>query len=173
MLDPPADEERIVAERTQVASGSPYEEMVGFSRAVRVGAHAYVAGTAPVWPDGEVDPDPAAQARRCWEIALDALARVGGEPRHVVRTRQFLTPAADPDAVAAVHGRSSARCARRARCWWWPRCSTPLGGGGRAGRRHRRRLTAPDRSARPRQVSPAPGDTLPCGDVGPTDQEPG
>ena len=104
MLDTPADEERIVAERTQVASGSPYEETVGFSRAVRVGAHAYVAGTAPVWPDGEVDPDPAVQAHRCWEIALDALARVGGEPRHVVRTRQFLTPAADPDAVAAVHG---------------------------------------------------------------------
>ena len=91
-------------ERTQVASGSPYEETVGFSRAVRVGAHAYVAGTAPVWPDGQVDPDPAAQARRCWEIALDALARVGGEVRHVVRTRQFLTPAADPDAVGAVHG---------------------------------------------------------------------
>ena len=91
-------------ERTRVASGSPYEETVGFSRAVRVGAHAYVAGTAPVWPDGEVDPDPAAQARRCWEIALDALARVGGEVRHVVRTRQFLTPAADPDAVGVVHG---------------------------------------------------------------------
>jgi enamine deaminase RidA (YjgF/YER057c/UK114 family) len=102
--DPSADEELIVMERTQVASGSPYEETVGFSRAVRVGAHAYVAGTAPVWPDGEVDPDPAAQARRCWEIALDALARVGGEVRHVVRTRQFLTPAADPDAVGVVHG---------------------------------------------------------------------
>jgi enamine deaminase RidA (YjgF/YER057c/UK114 family) len=101
---PRADEELIVMERTQVASGSPYEETVGFSRAVRVGAHAYVAGTAPVWPDGQVDPDPAAQARRCWEIALDALARVGGEVRHVVRTRQFLTPAADPGAVGAVHG---------------------------------------------------------------------
>ena len=91
-------------ERTQVASGSPYEETVGFSRAVRVGAHAYVAGTAPVWPDGEVDPDPSVQARRCWDIALDALARVGGGVDDVVRTRQFLTPVADPDAVAAVHG---------------------------------------------------------------------
>ena len=93
-----------MTERTQVAGGSPYEETVGFSRAVRVGTHAYVAGTAPVWADGEVDPDPAAQAHRCWEIALDALARVGGEPGHVVRTRQFLTPAADPGTVAAVHG---------------------------------------------------------------------
>ena len=104
LVTPGPDEELIVMERTQVASGSPYEETVGFSRAVRVGEHAYVAGTAPVWPDGEVDPDPAVQARRCWEIALDALARVGGEPRHVVRTRQFLTPAADPAAVARVHG---------------------------------------------------------------------
>ena len=77
MLDTPSDEERIVAERTQVASGSPYEETVGFSRAVRVGAHAYVAGTAPVWPDGEVDPDPAAQAHRFGQCSLYGLARVG------------------------------------------------------------------------------------------------
>ena len=70
-----------MTERTQVAGGSPYEETVGFSRAVRVGAHVYVAGTAPVRPDGEVDPDPATQARRCWEIALDALDRLGGDVR--------------------------------------------------------------------------------------------
>ena len=93
-----------MTERTQVAGGSPYEETVGFSRAVRVGAHVYVAGTAPVRPDGEVDPDPATQARRCWEIALDALDRLGGDVRHVVRTRQFLTPAADADAVHRGHG---------------------------------------------------------------------
>ena len=55
-------------------------------------------------PDGEVDPDPAAQARRCWEIALEALRDVGGEVSDVVRTRQYLTPDADPGAVAAVHG---------------------------------------------------------------------
>ena len=91
-------------ERQRATSGSPYETTVGFSRAVRVGQHVYVAGTAPVWPDGEVDPDTAAQARRCWEIALGALADLGGETAHVVRTRQFLTADADADAVAAVHG---------------------------------------------------------------------
>ena len=50
--------------RRRVASGSPYEEAIGFSRAVRVGDRVLVSGTAPVWPDGSCDPDPAAQARR-------------------------------------------------------------------------------------------------------------
>lgn len=63
-----------------------------------------VAGTAPVWPDGVVDPEPATQARRCWEIALGALAELGGTPADVIRTRQFLTDAAIADAVGAVHG---------------------------------------------------------------------
>ena len=43
----------------RVASGSPYEQTVGFSRAVRTGRHVYVSGTAPIWPDGHVDPRPA------------------------------------------------------------------------------------------------------------------
>lgn len=90
--------------RLRAGSGSPYERTIGFSRAVRDGDHVYVAGTAPVWPDGEVDPDPTAQARRCWEIALDALRDLGGDVSDVVRTRQYLTPDADPGAVAAVHG---------------------------------------------------------------------
>jgi enamine deaminase RidA (YjgF/YER057c/UK114 family) len=90
--------------RQRAASGSPYEATIGFSRAVRDGDHVYVAGTAPVRPDGEVDPDTAAQARRCWEIALAALRELGGDTADVVRTRQYLTPAADPAAVGAVHG---------------------------------------------------------------------
>ena len=49
-------------ERRHARSGSPYEETIGFSRAVRVGSTVAVSGTAPVWPDGHVDPDPAAQA---------------------------------------------------------------------------------------------------------------
>ena len=90
--------------RLRASSGSPYERTIGFSRAVRDGDHVYVAGTAPVWPDGEVDPSTAAQARRCWEIAHDALRALGGDAADVVRTRQYLTPNADPGAVAAVHG---------------------------------------------------------------------
>ena len=90
--------------RSHAASGSPYEQTIGFSRAVRVGGTIAVSGTAPVWPDGEVDPDVTAQARRCWEIALAALAELGGAPDDVIRTRQYVVDAADADAVGAVHG---------------------------------------------------------------------
>jgi enamine deaminase RidA (YjgF/YER057c/UK114 family) len=90
--------------RTRAASGSPYEQSIGFSRAVRHGVLVAVSGTAPVWPDGSVDPDVAVQARRCWEIALAALAELGGGPEHVVRTRQYVVDAADAERVGAVHG---------------------------------------------------------------------
>ena len=63
-----------------------------------------MSGTAPVWPDGHVDPDPAAQMRRCLEIASGALEELGGAMADVVRTRIFLTDAADWEAVGAVHG---------------------------------------------------------------------
>ncbi len=90
--------------RSHAASGSPYEQTIGFSRAVRVGGTIAVSGTAPVWPGGEVDPDVTAQARRCWEIALAALDELGGAPDDVIRTRQYVVDAADADAVGAVHG---------------------------------------------------------------------
>ncbi|MEO5853635.1 MAG: RidA family protein [Nocardioides sp.] len=90
--------------RTHASSGSPYEPAIGFSRAVRVGSVVAVSGTAPVWPDGEVDPDPAVQARQCWDIALDALAELGGRPEHVVRTRQYVVSADLADPVGRVHG---------------------------------------------------------------------
>lgn len=91
-------------DRSHVASGSPYEEVIGFRRGVRLGHTIAVSGTAPVWPDGHVDPDPAVQARRCWEIALEALAHLGGSPEDVIRTRQYLVDAEHADAVGAVHG---------------------------------------------------------------------
>jgi len=90
--------------RSSTRSGSPYEEKIGFSRGVRVGGIVAISGTAPVWPDGEVDPDPAVQARRCWEIALAALAELGGRPEDVIRTRQYVVDPTDADAVGAVHG---------------------------------------------------------------------
>ncbi|WP_296601916.1 RidA family protein [Nocardioides sp.] len=90
--------------RTSARSGSPFEASIGFSRAVRVGSTVAVSGTAPVWPDGTVDPDPAVQARRCWEICLAALTELGGSVADVVRTRQYVVSAADGDAIGAVHG---------------------------------------------------------------------
>jgi enamine deaminase RidA (YjgF/YER057c/UK114 family) len=91
-------------ERQHARSGSPFESAIGFSRAVRVGNVVAVSGTAPVWPDGSVDPDPAVQARRCSEIMLTALAELGGTVDDVIRTRQYVVDAADGDAVGAVHG---------------------------------------------------------------------
>jgi enamine deaminase RidA (YjgF/YER057c/UK114 family) len=87
----------------RVSSGSPYEPVVGYSRAVRVDRHVAVSGTAPVWPDGHVDDDPLAQARRCWRIALDALRELGGDTRHVVRTRMYVVDPAVVDAVGRAH----------------------------------------------------------------------
>ena len=87
----------------RVASGSPYEQTVGFSRAVRSGRHVYVSGTAPIWPDGSCDPDPEVQAKRCLEIILEALGEAGAGAEHVVRTRMFITDAADAEAVGRAH----------------------------------------------------------------------
>ena len=92
------------AGRRRVASGSPYEPVIGFSRAVRVGDRVLVSGTGPVWPDGSCPDDAEAQARRCLEIITSALAQAGAGVDDVVRTRVFLTAAADADAVGRVHG---------------------------------------------------------------------
>jgi enamine deaminase RidA (YjgF/YER057c/UK114 family) len=91
-------------DRRNARSGSPFEDSIGFSRAVRIGNTVAVSGTAPVWPDGEVDPDPGVQARRCWEIALAALEELGGRVEDVIRTRQYVVHTGDADAVGAVHG---------------------------------------------------------------------
>ncbi|MGH3457885.1 RidA family protein [Aeromicrobium sp.] len=90
--------------RRHSRSGSPYEDKIGFSRAVRYGDLVAVSGTAPVWPGGDVEADVSEQARRCWRIALGALTEVGGSAHHVVRTRQYIVDATDADAVGAVHG---------------------------------------------------------------------
>jgi enamine deaminase RidA (YjgF/YER057c/UK114 family) len=92
-------------ERQRVSSGAPLEPVVGYCRAVRVGSQVFVSGTAPSQPDGSVDPDPGAQAERCFEIIGTALSQLGASFADVVRTRIYIVDAADFDAVAAVHGR--------------------------------------------------------------------
>ena len=93
-----------MTERQRIASGSPFEATIGFSRAVRVGDRVVVSGTAPIWPDGSCDPDAAVQARRCLEIISAALAEAGASMADVVRTRMFLTDARHADAVGRAHG---------------------------------------------------------------------
>ena len=90
--------------RENISSGSSFEPRYGFSRAVRVEDRVLVAGTAPIWPDDYVDPDPKTQARRCLEIMTDALAQAGGTPAQVVRTRMYITDAEVADAVGEAHG---------------------------------------------------------------------
>ena len=92
--------------RKSVSSGSPYEPIVGISRAVRIGNFVAVAGTAPLGPDGKTvgRDDPAAQARRCFEISRAALEQLGASLRDVVRTRILLTRIEDWRLVAEVHG---------------------------------------------------------------------
>src|SRR3954449_9863057 len=93
-----------VPPRQRISSGSPFEPVIGFSRAVRAGDRVLVSGTGPVLPDGGCPASTAAQARRCWEIVLAALAEAGASAADVVRTRTLLTPAANADGAMAAHG---------------------------------------------------------------------
>jgi len=92
--------------RRNVSTGSPYEPIVGISRAVRIGNVIAVAGTAPLDAAGQTvgKDDPAAQARRCFEISLAALEELGAGRKDVIRTRILLTRIEDWRAVAEVHG---------------------------------------------------------------------
>jgi enamine deaminase RidA (YjgF/YER057c/UK114 family) len=92
-------------ERRNISSGSPYEPVIGFSRAVVAGHHVSVSGTAPIMPGGREPPaDAQGQARRVLEIILAALAEAGATAEHVVRTRTYLTRAEDWEPVGRVHG---------------------------------------------------------------------
>jgi enamine deaminase RidA (YjgF/YER057c/UK114 family) len=95
-----------VSDRQHVRSGSPFEDVIGFSRAVRVGSRVHVSGTGPVWPDGGCDPDAEVQADRCFDIVAAALDEACATLADVVRTRMFLTDAADWEAVARAHARA-------------------------------------------------------------------
>lgn len=93
-------------DRRSVSTGSPYEPIIGISRAVRIGPLIAVAGTAPLDASGNTvgKGDAVAQARRCFEISLAALERLGASKRDVIRTRILLTRIEDWRAVGEVHG---------------------------------------------------------------------
>ncbi len=89
----------------RVSSASAYESLVGFSRAVRRGSRIVVSGTAPLGPDGEtVIGDAYDQAKRCYEIILEAIESLGGTVEDVVRTRMYVIDAADWEGVGRAHG---------------------------------------------------------------------
>ena len=92
-------------DRQRISSGAAFEDQVGYSRAIRVGPHVWVSGTAPIMP-GDADPPPGAydQAQVCIEIIGRALAEAGASLDDVVRTRIYLTSADDIDEVGRAHG---------------------------------------------------------------------
>jgi enamine deaminase RidA (YjgF/YER057c/UK114 family) len=90
----------------KISSGSPYEPIVGYSRAVRTGRMIFVSGTAPMDPDGStVFPgDLYLQTRRCLEIIREAIESLGGTIDDVVRTRVYLTDASRWEEAGKAHG---------------------------------------------------------------------
>ena len=90
-----------MTERQNIPGTSPYEPIIGFSRAVRVGNVIHLAGTGPVGADNL---DAEGQTRRVFAIASEALERAGSSLNDVVRTRMYLTQVEDWETVGRVHG---------------------------------------------------------------------
>ena len=90
----------------RVPAGGPWTEVVGYSRAVRVGDVVHVAGTAAVAPGGGIahSGDPYRQTMRCLELVTDALRVLGSGPEQVVRTRLFVKRREDWREVGRAHG---------------------------------------------------------------------
>ncbi|MBV9260082.1 MAG: RidA family protein [Pseudolabrys sp.] len=92
--------------RKLISSGSPFEPTIGFSRAVRVGPHITVSGTAPIAATGGTacPGDAYGQTKRCLEIIEQAINQAGGKREHVVRTRMFLKDMKMWEEVGRAHG---------------------------------------------------------------------
>jgi enamine deaminase RidA (YjgF/YER057c/UK114 family) len=90
--------------RTCVSTGSKWEPIVGYSRAVRSGSHIAVTGTVGINADGTYSPDVGEQCRRSLDIIIASLHALSSDVRHVIRTRIYTTRLDEWQKIAAVHG---------------------------------------------------------------------
>ena len=95
-----------MSDRKNIFSGAPWESIVGYSRAVRIGNHVWVAGTTATADDGRVVGvgDAAAQTHYILQKIDRALSEAGSSLRDVVRTRSFVTDISQWEAIGRVHG---------------------------------------------------------------------
>lgn len=92
--------------RQLVSSGTPWEPLIGYSRAVRVGDVVHVSGTTATDASGRLVGigDAGAQTRQALDNIRTALERAGAEMRHVVRTRMYVTDISRWEAIGRTHG---------------------------------------------------------------------
>lgn len=92
--------------RQRIPALSPFEDDIGFTRALRVGERIVVSGTVGVEADGSVTDDAGAQADRCFALIREHIEQLGGRMGDVVRVRMFATDIKDADAISAAFSRA-------------------------------------------------------------------